>query len=1306
MGLSGSEVLLVLRAQDRATSVINRLSSTMSRLDRESLASSNRATLQSERNLKALQRSVHDVQYQYQRMTLDARKAYMEAGKDSKTRTAEYQKAMMAAREYRVENMRQIQLAKQATEDQISQARETIKAINEENEARRDSAKKLMAQGTAAIATGTSMVYMGTQGIRAYGNLIKASADYANSAKYTFTQVDKGKASLKQIEDIGIEVGKKVPAAFDEIQPALYDIWSSIDVNVNQSKKLLTQFAKDTIAGQTDMSVATRANLAIMNAYGVSVKDASDVSDFMFQLVRKGVGTYTQFANTIGRVIPSAKKADVSLDDLGGTLTFLTRNGLSAAMAATSSARAFDALSNPKTADNLKSMGIDIIDMHGNLKPVPKILEMMNSKMKDMNASEKNSFLQQAFNRSGGTIQAMRAFNLIFKDFDTYKKRLKEMTQDSGAAQTAFNQMADSPKVKWQQFLNQVKALEIELGNKLLPAALKVVGWATKMITWFDHLNPTLKTTIVYAGAIGSGLLVLAGIATILVGGLAILVGSVRLLGTTSIGSASGVGKLAGGLTALSVGMATAHNATTQTGKAVGILESTMGGAMAGSIFGPWGTAIGGAVGALGGFIAALHGSGNAADDAKTHYADIIGTLNKTTGAYTKATAAAVANQLNTTDSGKKFLQFVQAYGVSAETVGKAATGQKKALAQVNSVMALQQGQINDINRKTQSYVQQLDALKNTPIAPDNSNLRSVMEQEKHLKSLIDSNKDLVKQKSAITDFWTGQQRSLGQQQNLLKKNVAQLNAYKLTLHGMPKDMALNITSGGGKQTIQEVKQIAAAYDNLTRKDYKILLKAEGIPTTKANIQSIVSYVNNIKTKPIGVSANTSAAQESISRIKAYLDSLHDKTLTVSVRRMDIAGAGNATLNKQHSGGFSPRRALSLTPRMIPGDVSPRAIPGMLPRKQHQQKALSPFAKAIAANLMKGAAKSTVLGQVNSTIRGHISGKGATKKESAAINALSRDYDKLIKQQVKFKKLAVTKSGVYYLTADKMPLAKAIKQINADLKTAQDRLKTAQDTYNDFKSQISSSVTDFGSLGSLTQPTDVFGNTQAWTASNINSQLSGKLATIKKWGANLKTIRRMYGDNTYRQALAMGPDGADFAQALVNATPAQATAIRNNVNAIVGQGGTIGKQAADNLYLAGVQSAQGLVNGLLSQQSKVKAAAEKIADSINKAVKKKLKIHSPSKEAIGVAVNYGGTLADHLHRQRRQVSRASTALAKEIIVNPKSANLPPVVGANSKGPRDSQKPPVQITQHITTQEIDPRKHAADLGWELVSRYNL
>lgn len=548
MALSGREVLLILRARDEASRTLSRVSRNMSRLDRDAITASSRMAQEQGQYLTHLRRSVHDVEGAYRQATLQAQYLRNEGRISAK----QYRTMMFDARSMRIEQMEGLRRERERVEDLLRDNRRRIAAIHDEASAVRELGHRRMAAGSAAVSVGAGITATGLVAGIAMKNAIQASMAYEDQARLTLSQIDSTKISLQDILDLGKEVGREVPVAFEQIQPALYDIFSSIDVGLRGARTLIKQFSKDAVAGGTDLEVATRANLQIMNAYKVGVEDAAEVSDFMFRLVQKGVGTYQDFATSIGRAIPSARRAGQSYETLGAMMAFLTRNGLSAAMAATSSARALDAISHPKTVERLEAMGVNVKNMRGEFLPLPKILDQMNDVFGDMTAPQRAKALQELFKSSGGTIQARRFFDNYFKNAKEFNKRSREMQKSAGRAGKAFRVMQETPRAKFQALINEFKVASIELGNALLPVVLDVVEALTDMFEWFNNLDPGVKKTVGIILGIIAVLTTLIGVITVVAGAGLILAGAITAMGGMAVvapivlGIVAGLAALAG----------------------------------------------------------------------------------------------------------------------------------------------------------------------------------------------------------------------------------------------------------------------------------------------------------------------------------------------------------------------------------------------------------------------------------------------------------------------------------------------------------------------------------------------------------------------------------------------------------------------------------------------------------------------------------------------------------------------------------------------------------------------------------------
>lgn len=407
------------------------------------------------------------------------------------------------------------------------------RSFTELDAAAQASALRSIAAGTALLGVGTAMAAVGAVGISVLSDMVSASIAYTNQASLTLTQVDQLGVSLEDIKNIGREVAAAVPAPFEQMQAALFDIFSSIDVNLPEAKMLLEGFSKAAVAGGTDVQTAGRATIAILNAWQLPVSDLNHVLDVQFQLVRKGVGTYEEFATSIGKAIPSARRAGQQVETLAGMLAFMTRNGLSASMASTSAARAFDLISNSKADKKLQEMGVAVFDSAGNYRQMGDIVKDLAGKLDGLTDAQKAQALADLFKGAGNNIQARRFFDLAIRDADALQGFIDNMINSSGALENAYKIMLDNPAMMMQALANNWDILKTNIGDALVPVLMLLVGWLTKVFKAFNDLSPQTKEWIAKIALATSAALVFFGVLLALAGILLILQGTAELMGTS-----------------------------------------------------------------------------------------------------------------------------------------------------------------------------------------------------------------------------------------------------------------------------------------------------------------------------------------------------------------------------------------------------------------------------------------------------------------------------------------------------------------------------------------------------------------------------------------------------------------------------------------------------------------------------------------------------------------------------------------------------------------------------------------------------
>ena len=85
----------------------------------------------------------------------------------------------------------------------------------------------------------------------------------------------------------------------------------------------------------------------VLNSYGMSVYEATNVSDTLFQSVVRGKFQFADLESALGYVVPIAAQAGIAFEELMATLSTATRHGLHLDMAARGLAMGLQNIINP-----------------------------------------------------------------------------------------------------------------------------------------------------------------------------------------------------------------------------------------------------------------------------------------------------------------------------------------------------------------------------------------------------------------------------------------------------------------------------------------------------------------------------------------------------------------------------------------------------------------------------------------------------------------------------------------------------------------------------------------------------------------------------------------------------------------------------------------------------------------------------------------------------------------------------------------------------------------------------------------------
>lgn len=161
----------------------------------------------------------------------------------------------------------------------------------------------------------------------------------------------------KGVREMSIEFGQTTEA----LGSGLYDILSA-SIPAAQALDVLRASSVFATAGLTDTGTAADAITTILNSFQLGAKQATDVTDWFFAVVKRGKTRPAELANSIGMVASSAAVAGMSLEEMGAALATMTRAGVKTQRATTALNAIVMGFLKPTTdaAKAARSMGFEL----------------------------------------------------------------------------------------------------------------------------------------------------------------------------------------------------------------------------------------------------------------------------------------------------------------------------------------------------------------------------------------------------------------------------------------------------------------------------------------------------------------------------------------------------------------------------------------------------------------------------------------------------------------------------------------------------------------------------------------------------------------------------------------------------------------------------------------------------------------------------------------------------------------------------------------------------------------------------------
>ncbi len=373
----------------------------------------------------------------------------------------------------------------------------------------------------------------------------KLSMDFDEAIAKVSTIADEKVMSIETMKEAIIDLSNETGISAMEIADNVYDA-----ISAGQDTADAVNFVGESLrlskAGFADAGDSLDLLTTILNAYNLESEEAAKVNDILIQTQNKGKVTVGELSSTMGKIIPSAKTANVNLEQLGAGYAIMTSSGIAAAETTTYMNSMLNELNKTgsKSDKTLKELtGKSFSELSSEGETIADILEILS-----VNAEESGLKLSDMF---GSAEASKAALTLLGDDADVFNNTLKEMKSSSGNTQKALEDL-NTPAQELRESMNKLKNTAIKLGNALAPVANIVANILEKISDAAINMDDKTLNLIATIGVIVAGiaplLIVIGKIAT----GVSAIMGLMSSLSGLFAGAGAAAGTAAGGTGAFS----------------------------------------------------------------------------------------------------------------------------------------------------------------------------------------------------------------------------------------------------------------------------------------------------------------------------------------------------------------------------------------------------------------------------------------------------------------------------------------------------------------------------------------------------------------------------------------------------------------------------------------------------------------------------------------------------------------------------------------------------------------------------------
>lgn len=379
--------------------------------------------------------------------------------------------------------------AEQKVADSLNKSEQEAKEYGAAMIKAADDSEKLGDKGGNAISELESIIagagiVMGLKKIgEAFLDCSNSAAQFEASIAKVSTIADTSQVSLSTIESDIMALSRSTGQGAGDLTEASYQAISA-SVDTAYAVKFVDEANKLAVGGFTQQATAADVLTTAINAYGLAVSEATQVSDMLITTQNLGKTTVDELAQNMGRVIPLAAAYNVEMDNLSTGYAILTKNGIATAESTTYLKSMLNELGDTGSAVAgvlQEQTGQSFAQLTESGYSLGDVLTVIGDSVNGDTTAFNNLWGSQE-----AGIGALALFNAGAAEFNS---TLGKMQDSAGATEKAYMTMINTTEHAQKRMQNAFSNLGITIGSKLNPVISDLYNGVADVVDGFSEFT-------------------------------------------------------------------------------------------------------------------------------------------------------------------------------------------------------------------------------------------------------------------------------------------------------------------------------------------------------------------------------------------------------------------------------------------------------------------------------------------------------------------------------------------------------------------------------------------------------------------------------------------------------------------------------------------------------------------------------------------------------------------------------------------------------------------------------------------------